>query len=225
MKTKRLQLITKNPWIVERVDGASVLHVGCTDWPLTEDRISTNNLLHAQLCESSSRCIGVDLDQKGIDKLREWMPEHEFYCLNAESLDKEPSLADTQWDFIVAGDVVEHMDNPGMFFKAAHRLLKKDGTLIVTVPSAFSAKRFFWLLFLGHEQVHPDHTGYFSEATLRRIGARSGFEIAKIHGFQWHNPTVKNRVANAISAPIVWFSGGRCSDELAVEFRKSDSVI
>ncbi|WP_367875279.1 class I SAM-dependent methyltransferase [Luteolibacter sp. Populi] len=221
MKTRSLPLIEKNPWIANRVRGANVLHVGCTDWPLTGDRLERGELLHSELCKVTARCVGVDLDSEGIAKLRELMPAHEFHVENAETLGEASSFVGTQWDFIVAGDVVEHMNNPGLFFDSVRKLLTPDGTLIVTVPSAFSAKRFFWLLFTGQEQVHPDHTGYFSESTLIRIGERNGYKVSAIYGFQWLNPTLKNRIANMMSAPFVWFSRGRCADEVAVEFRKS----
>lgn len=221
MKTRALPLIEKNPWITQRVRGASVLHVGCTDWPLTGERVERGELLHSELCKVSSRCVGVDLDSEGIAKLRELMPSHEFHVENAETLADSKELAGSQWDFIVAGDVVEHMNNPGLFFQSAAKLLKPDGTLIVTVPSAFSAKRFFWLLFTGSEQVHPDHTGYFSESTLVRIGERNGFRVSAIHGFQWLNPTLKNKISNLMSLPFLWLSRGRCADEVAVEYRKS----
>lgn len=220
MRARKLQLISKNSWIVQRVKGKQVLHVGCTDWPLTAGRIQAGELLHSMLCDACDRCVGVDLDDAGVNALRGLMPGHEFHCLNAENLAAAAELKDTRWDFIVAGDVVEHMDNPGLFFASAHKLLKDDGTLIVTVPSAFSAKRFFWLLLAGNEQVHPDHTAYFSEATLARIGVRSGFAIRAMFGFQWVNPTLKNRLSNLFAAPLVWWSGGRCADELAVEFEK-----
>ena len=219
VKTRKLELIEKNAWIVDRVKGAEVLHVGCTDWPLTASRVESGELLHAQLCKVCPRCVGVDLDGDGIAALRQIMPGKEFHTLNAEQLAAAPELADTRWDFIVAGDVVEHMDNPGLFFQSAKKLLKEGGTLIVTVPSAFSAKRFFWLLFTGTEQVHPDHTGYFSESTLHRMGERNGFKLAAIHGFQWRNPTFKNRISNLLSLPFLWLSGGRTSDEVAVQFR------
>jgi len=216
MKARRLPLIEKDQWILDTVRGADVLHVGCTDWPLTADRINSGRLLHYQLCASCKRCVGVDLDGNGIRVLREMMPAHEFHELNAERLSSAPALADTRWDFIVAGDVVEHMDNPGLFFQSARRLLKPEGRLIVTVPSAYSAKRFFWIAFTGVEQVHFDHTAYFSESAFVRIAERNGYSIADILGFQWKNPTWKNRIANTLSLPWLWISGGRCADEIAV---------
>lgn len=218
MNTRRLALIEKDAWIVSRVRGADVLHVGCTDWPLTEERLRTGALLHRTLCDVSARCVGVDLDGDGVRALARLMPDQEFHELNAERLGEAEALAGTSWDFIVAGDVVEHMDNPGLFFQSARALLKEGGTLIVTVPSAFSAKRFFWMLATGTEQVHPDHTGYFSEATLSRIGERNGFEIAAMYGFQWVNPTLKNRLSNLLARPFLALSRGRLADEVAVEF-------
>lgn len=219
MKTKTLPLIDKNSWITNRVKGGKVLHIGCTDWPLTADRVKDGKLLHSQLCEVTERCVGVDLDAAGIQRLGELMPGQEFHTLNAEQLESAPMLSAVQWDYIVAGDVVEHMNNPGLFFQSAYKLLSDKGTLIVTVPSAFSAKRFFWLLFTGSEQVHPDHTAYFSEATLARIGERNGFRISEMYAFQWKNPTLKNRVSNLLSKPLLWLSRGRCADEVAVVFQ------
>lgn len=220
MKTRKLKLIKKNDWIRDKVKGSDVLHIGCTDWPLTAERLNKGELLHAMLCEVSKKCVGVDLDDEGIGVLKGLMPSEEFHVLNAEQLTVSIELTDTCWDYIVAGDVVEHMDNPGLFFQQAHTLLKDSGTLIVTVPSAYSAKRFFWLLFTGVEQVHPDHTAYFSEATLSRIGERNGFNLEVVHGFQWINATLKNRLAYFFSLPIILLSGGRMADELAVEFKK-----
>jgi len=218
MKTRKLTLIEKDPWIVNRVRGADVLHVGCTDWPLTEERLKNGALLHGKLCEVCPRCVGVDLDGDGIGALRRLMPDREFHELNAERLSRSEALSGSRWDFIIAGDVVEHMDNPGLFFESARSLLKEKGTLIVTVPSTFSAKRFFWMMLTGQEQVHPDHTGYFSEATLLRIGERNGFRMAAMYGFQWRNPTFKNRFSNFLAWPFLVASGGRLADEVAVEF-------
>lgn len=167
----------------------------------------------------SKRCVGIDMDGDGIRALKNLMPDNEFHEINAENIPESHEISKTQWNIIVAGDVVEHMDNPGMFFRTARRLLKDDGILIVTVPSAFSAKRFFWLALTGNEQVHLDHTAYFSEATLTQIANRSGFKVAEMYGFQWVNPTAKNRISNFLSLPLLWFSGGRCADELAIVFK------
>lgn len=220
MKTKPLPLIDKNSWITDRVNGKSVLHVGCTDWPLTAERVENFRLLHSKICDAASVCVGIDLDSEGIECLKKLMPNQEFHTLNAEEMGSAPELQNIKWDYIVAGDVVEHMNNPGLFFQSAFKLLADNGTLIVTVPHAFSAKRFFWILLTGKEQVHPDHTAYFSEATLSRIGERNGFHIKSMYGFQWINPTLKNRLANLLSLPLLWISRGRCADEVAVEFIK-----
>ena len=217
---RALPLVEKDSWIADRVRGANVLHVGCTDWPLTEDRLQRGRLFHDRLWESAARCVGLDLDPEGIALLKHTRPEMEFHVANAETMAQDPSIAQTSWDFIVAGDVVEHLDNVGQFFQSARKLLCDDGQLIVSTTSAFSAKRFFWLLFTAKEQVHPDHTGYFSEATLERIAARNGFSIAELYGFQWRNPTAKNRLAYAASRPLLAASRGRLADEVLAVFTK-----
>lgn len=218
MKARRLELVDKEAWIVGRVRGARVLHVGCTDWPLTAKRIAERNLLHAKLCDACEVCVGVDLDREGIEVLREQLPGSEFHVWNAEALADNQQIAARSWDYIVAGDVVEHMNNPGLFFTAAARLLANGGKLIVTVPSAFSARRFFWLILTGNEQVHADHTGYFSESTLLRIAERNRLRLTGLWGFQWRNPTLWNAFSNLLALPFLWLTAARCADELAVEF-------
>lgn len=213
-------LVQRDSWIAERVRGASVLHVGCADWPLTEDRLQRGRLFHDQLWVSAAKCVGIDINPEGIELLQNTRPEMEFHVTNAETMAQDPAFAGTKWDFIVAGDVVEHLDNVGLFFKCARELLGQDGQLLVSTTSAFSAKRFFWLLLAGKEQVHPDHTGYFSETTLEQIAARNGFTVAEIYGFQWRNPTAKNRIAYAATRPLLAVSRGRVADEVLAVFTK-----
>ncbi len=84
-----------------------------------------------------------------------------------------------KFDYIVAGEVLEHLPNPGLFLAEAARCLKPGGALFVTVPNAFNLLRIIGL-FQGYESVHKDHCFYFSGKTLARLAALYGFKLERI---------------------------------------------
>jgi 2-polyprenyl-3-methyl-5-hydroxy-6-metoxy-1,4-benzoquinol methylase len=120
---------------------------------------------------------------------------------------------------IVAADVYEHLPNPGLFLAGTGAFLAPDGILIITLPSAYSLKRFLAMALLKTEHVHPDHTGYYSLSTLKRNCSLASLEITGLSGFQWKNNTFKNRLAYALCSPFMFLTGNRLADELALEIK------
>lgn len=222
MRVPRMQVVDRDKWLIDLVKNKLILHVGCTDHPITAAKIANGKILHGQLLQSADQVVGLDYDSEGVSRLRELYPEHEFIVHNAEQLPDCDALKDRKFQMVVAADVVEHLSNFGMFLDGAKSLLANDGRLVLTTPSAFSIKRMAPMAVLGIERVHPDHTAYYSLATLKRILSRYGFEIESGVMFQWKNPTWKNRLVNAIFSPFVALSGGRLSDEIAVIARRVD---
>ena len=74
------------------------------------------------------------------------------------------------------------------------------------------------MIFWGFEYVHPDHTGYYSISTLNRMLNAKNYNMTSAYAFQWHNPTMKNFIANGILYPALYLTGGRLCDELALSF-------
>ena len=60
----------RNRYLEERVLDKSVLHVGCSDWPITEQRLEEGTLLHLRLQRTAKHLIGIDLSEAGIAALR-----------------------------------------------------------------------------------------------------------------------------------------------------------
>lgn len=216
MHVPRMQVVDRDKWLIDLVKGKSILHVGCTDHPITAEKVANGRILHGQLLKSADKVVGLDYDKEGISRLNELFPGHEFIMHNAEEIPACSALKDRKFQMVVAADVVEHLSNFGMFLDGIKSLLEPQGKLILTTPSAFSIKRMVPMMLMGTERVHPDHTAYYSLATLKRILTRYGFEIENSVMFQWKNPTWKNRLVNLSFMPFVALSGGRLSDEIAV---------
>lgn len=164
--------------LLQICEGKRVLHLGCTDWPLTRERASARELLHQKLASSASSIVGVDADQSGVDALRE-LGFPETYCDNVEEF-SHPDLAAQRFPLIIAGEIIEHLENPGRFLRAASRLLEPGGELVITTVNAYCAFRFVRYL-AGSEMVHHDHNYYFSPRVLSKLVRRCGYSVTALY--------------------------------------------
>lgn len=155
-------------------EASQVLHVGCSDHPLTESLLSGTGLLHSRILEVNPQTIGFDLSRTGLSLLETRYPNASFMHGNAEQLDT--FFPPERFDLIVAGEILEHLSNPGSFLDSCATVLSESGTLLLTVPNAFGFRRLIHN-FLGVENYHPDHAFYFSENTIRTLVSRHGFTI------------------------------------------------
>jgi 2-polyprenyl-3-methyl-5-hydroxy-6-metoxy-1,4-benzoquinol methylase len=147
--------------------GKSVLHIGCTDYPITEQRIERNQLLHARLQETASYLLGIDISKEGLEAMRK-----RGYS-NVVEMNAEDLCVDRQFDLILAGDTLEHVSNPGLFVQGAARVLSDHGELVIAVPSAFSFNVLrLWLE--GTELTHKEHISFHSPKTLAELCSRFG---------------------------------------------------
>ena len=221
-KIPRVKMIRRDDWLVKACQEKRVLHIGCTDSPITTDKIDNQELLHFKLAAVAKEIIGLDIDREGIEILSKLMPNYTFVVHSAENLDSCPEIAKQRFDVIVAADVIEHMSNIGLFLEGVTNLLEPQGKLLIATPQSFSIKRMIPMLFMGYEYVHYDHIAYFSVATLSRLLSRYRLTIQKVYMFQWYNPTLKNWYANTLLLPILWLFGGRLCDEVALEVELSE---
>ena len=158
--------------------GAKILHIGCTTAPNTEVRWATNTLLHKALCDQGAQLqheiVGIDIDESAVQWLRGKMPGKRIIVGDAHRL--ATVLPHECFDFIIAGDVIEHLPNPGLFLEACKSVLVDNGEIALTTINSFGVVRFFKALF-NHEAVHADHVAYYSMNTLKRLGEINGLRV------------------------------------------------
>jgi len=71
---------------------------------------------------------------------------------------------------IVAGEVIEHVENPFLFLKECYGLLKPGGRMVITTPSAEGLQ-----LLMGRES--PYHYYIWTVKDLRLLCEHSGFKV------------------------------------------------
>lgn len=139
-----------------------VLHVGCTDTPFTEQKVKRGTLLHQRIAKVAGELTGVDLSEKGIKMMRD------AGILKLHAIDAELTLYShlkEKYDVIIAGEVIEHVLNPGQFIKSLKSVCHDKSVVLITIPNFAPIKRLPRLLW-RNEEVHPDHLYYFSYSTL-----------------------------------------------------------
>jgi 2-polyprenyl-3-methyl-5-hydroxy-6-metoxy-1,4-benzoquinol methylase len=177
--------------VLERCAGKRVLHLGCVDTGLMAERFARGELMHQQLASVARELWGIDVDQEGISFLRAKGFDR-LLCVDICREDECHELTKEPFDIIVASEVIEHLENPGIFLKAVRRIMAPGKTeFVVTVPNAFAISNFINLA-RGVEVVHPDHNYWFSYRTLTTLLRKSGFRVTSAYAYTFeHGSFVK----------------------------------
>jgi 2-polyprenyl-3-methyl-5-hydroxy-6-metoxy-1,4-benzoquinol methylase len=174
------------PWLVEHYcDNKKVLDLGCGHSPEFEEVWKHGRLLHKKIHEVSREVLGLDLDESVVERMRQ-LGFH-VVCDDAEN-PQHMNGAGT-FDAIVAGDIIEHLNNPGAMLKAMKSRLAPNGVFVISTPSPFRWYNPFFAM-IGHEFNHPHHTAWFSPLTLTTLAERHGYQVVR-----WH-------VMDKVTAPI-----------------------
>lgn len=160
---------------LEWVRGPSVLDVGCTGHVV---EIDSPLWLHKRLREGFPSVTGIDISAENVDLLR----RHGFGDVHVQSA--ESFELDKKFDTIVAGELIEHLANPGLFLRQAREHLKPGGRLVLTTPNPFS------LLFISYAlsrfpKTCPNlqHTCWFCPQTITELVGRYRFRIEHLELF------------------------------------------
>ena len=140
-------------------------------------KTKTVTSLFRKICDKNPDTLGVDIDAEGIEILN----KHGFNTRHENVVTMD--LGQT-FDTIVAGELIEHLPNPGTFLENMSRHLKPDGTLVITTPNPFYSKQAWKIWRHSQPSVHEEHTCWFDPITLNTLCQMSGLEVDKIYWVQ-----------------------------------------
>lgn len=192
----------KDQLLVSLAKGRNVLHlgaVGCTLGSIEEKLEDAPKSIHALLTRIST-CVGIDIDEEGIRALTEAGVFDNLVLADAETLRRE-EIPLAQIDIVVAGDIIEHLSNPGLMLGSLARLTDPGTLLIITTPNAMGVPNFS--RYILHRWVDgPDHVCTFNEFTLKNLLARHGWLVTKL--YTCHQARARER-----NAPFLFWLGQR----------------
>jgi 2-polyprenyl-3-methyl-5-hydroxy-6-metoxy-1,4-benzoquinol methylase len=160
----------------------AVLEVGCVDSRPqrqgTPSRLKRKaDLLFRRIAEANADVLGIDIDAEGIAILKD--EGYNVQCVDAASMD-----LGRRFDTIVAGEVIEHVDNVGLFLRSLAAHLKPDGVLAVTTPNPFYCAQTWRILRFGRPRVNEGHTAWFDPITLQAAMKRAALVPFEGHWVQ-----------------------------------------
>ncbi len=173
-KSNRLQ--TRIGFLEEISTGKNIIHVGCVDHlPLIDKKIADNTWLHKRLSDKATRCLGVDIVFEGIDYIKK-LGYNDSLCIDLATDQASPVITAAKWDYMILGEILEHVDNPVFFLSSIQKRYKGCvDKLIITVPNALR-----WInmknAFARKEIINSDHRFWFTPYTLAKLCHVSGLK-------------------------------------------------
>lgn len=176
-----------------------VLDVGCyaeiKDNIKNAEKEQGDRWIHGFLKKYSKHVIGIDIAEKEIELLRK--QGYDVHCQSAEDF-----KFNKKFDVIFAGDVIEHLSNPGLFIGRCKKHLKADGWLILTTPNVFclNSKIGGLIRFMNNDlEVHPEHTCFYSPTVIKTLLERYNFAIKEMKFVNFTQiDTFKKSIQNAL---------------------------
>jgi SAM-dependent methyltransferase len=165
-------LVDRIDWLVAQARGRRVVHVGFVDTGCRSMQEEAGAWLHAHLERVASSLVGIDVDERGVKEAV--AAGYEAYVADCREPAELEALGIEPAEVVIAGEVIEHLDDPGAFLAGLHSLLAPGGRLIVTTPNAYGL--FNVLASLARREInHPDHVLMFTWRTLTNMAARHGW--------------------------------------------------
>jgi SAM-dependent methyltransferase len=161
------------PAMIDAIRGPSVLDIGCTgglqtDRPLVE----SPEWVHGQLHKAFDDVHGIDLSPEKIRFL------HDAGYPDTTAADAQDFDLGRQFDTVVAGELIEHLENPGQFLRAATRHLKPGGRIVLTTPYAAGVANvlYAWLKY-PKTCSNVEHTLWLCPSTMEVLAGRCGLRM------------------------------------------------
>lgn len=164
---------------LQMVEGDVVLDVGCGEGGFAY-----------HIAPRVSRVVAIDVLETSIEIARDFysLPNIDFIAGDLFQI----KFPNSSFDCVLFLETIEHVENPVLFLKEFHRLLKPGGFLIISTPNALHYANIIYNLYLYfsrltrimvtniNEEEHNtgtqlDHIYNWDFTTLYRLLNRSGF--------------------------------------------------
>ena len=125
-------------------DNAIVLDVGCACGDM-------GRYLYAH---KNCKIIGIDYDAKSVKIAEETGAYERVFRVNLNHGAEELDQFRKHFDYVVVGDVLEHLNNPKKVLTDLAKLIKDNGFMIVSIPNiAHGSVKINLLIDIGHDTV------------------------------------------------------------------------
>ena len=149
-----------------------ILDLGCVDHNPENERSAL--WLHGTIKKVAASVVGLDYYDAGVKHLQ-------ALGYDVISADAQNFNFDRKFDVVTAGDLIEHVENPGSMFSCVNNHLEVGGTFVISTPNPWCWKYTLYFWFLGRmDKINQEHVAWYCPETLKLLGKRYGFEVLEI---------------------------------------------
>lgn len=173
---------TRFEFMRPHVEGKRVIEVGPAELVGTINREKFERWIHGRISQVASKLIGIEKSPEQVAALSEL--GYDIREGDAEEFEVKEDV-----DVVLAGEVIEHLSNPGRFLECAWRHLPPGGKLVLTTPNRFCIDKITRVLRSGviPEYVKPiaKHVLFFDSDALTSLLERYGYVDIQIDYCKW----------------------------------------
>lgn len=156
------------------VKGRNVLDLGAIAHE--SEREKESKWLHRIIKQHAKNTLGVDFEKGEVEKLNKLGYDMIYGDVQNFNLNKK-------FEVIVAGELIEHLTNVGLFLDCCKKHMDEDSVLIITTPNAFAIRRVFRNFIFGFNPNTVNHTCYYDVSTLKQTFKYANLKIVELHYF------------------------------------------
>ena len=171
-----------------------ILDIGCGSGALLESLASRG---YSDLC-------GVDITPPArSNNFRFETCDLDYFRLDHE--------AET-FDLLLAIEVIEHIENPGLWLQEVRRLLKPNGSILISTPNIHSLEARIRYFLLGKlkqfdDKGDPTHISPVFTYCFRKLAQRHGLEVYEAWGFPENGFSPTSRPALRVLTSLLMLAG------------------
>ena len=159
-----------------------MLDIGPAELVGTVNRHKLEHWIHGKIAKVATKVVGLDHNSEQIYALTE-----AGYDLREG--DAEQFSLGEQFDVAFAGELIEHLSNPGKFLECVRDHLINNGKLLLTTPNRYSSLSIYKTIRSGQVPAYSKpiarHVLYFDSDSLASMLDRHGFRNIEVGYCQW----------------------------------------
>lgn len=162
--------MTRIDKVIAATQGPEVLDLGAVQHDLA--KTERDDWLHGRLADKYERVVGVDYLADPVAELS----QQGYEMIQADVTEMD---LDIEADSVVAGELIEHIDNPGQMLERVNEHLKPGGRLVMTTPNPWGLP-ILRRLVSGSLAINDEHVAWYGPTVLRQLLDRYGFLVEDI---------------------------------------------
>lgn len=160
----------KIKFVVDYCRGKKVLDIGCVQHD--PENYKNKYWMHRALNEVASELVGIDLSREGVDYLND-------KGFNIIMADAQLFELEQVFDVIVAGDVIEHLEDFHGFLESCKNHMNSESRLLISTPNPWYWRNIVKAAIYEEVPNNPEHTCWLCPRTLRQLVNRHELDVKR----------------------------------------------